>query len=66
MLVIKSERRALKMKKERFSEILKAYNFSDKQIEKLWNSRPTDNLNEERLRKTCERFAPIKDKLVQD
>lgn len=41
---------SFKMTKERFTEILKEYGYSDKEINSLWYSRPSDNLDEERLR----------------
>jgi len=53
------------MTKERFTEILKEYGYGDRQIELLWNAKPTDDLDEEKLRKVAEHIAPIKDKLVQ-
>ena len=53
------------MTKERFAEILKEYDFSDKQIQLLWDSRPSDDLDENRLRKTAEHIAPQKDLLIQ-
>lgn len=48
------------MTKERFSAILKKYNFSDSQIDDLWASRRTDDINEineQKLRKTAEKVA---------
>lgn len=53
------------MAKKRFVEILKEYGFSDRQIELLWNTRPSGDLDEQKLRKTAEHIAPIKDTLVQ-
>lgn len=53
------------MTKKRFTEILKEYGFSDRQIEILWNTRPPGNLDETKLRKTAEHIAPTKDTLVQ-
>lgn len=60
------------MTKERFSEILKEYDFTDRQIKLLWDSRPSDDLDEEKLRKKAsllfpilKHIAPVKDKLVQ-
>lgn len=53
------------MNKEKFTEILKEYGFGDRQIELLWDSRPTDDLNESRLRYAAEHIAPIKDTLTQ-
>lgn len=53
------------MTRERFSEILKEYEFSDYHIEILWNTRPSDELDEQRLRKAAEYIAPIKDILTQ-
>ena len=47
------------MTKERFSEILKEYGFSDRQIDLLWSSRPTDDLDEQRLRKAAKTTASI-------
>ncbi len=53
------------MLKERFSKILKEYDFTDRQIELLWNSKPAEDLDERKLRETAEHLAPIKDRLVQ-
>ena len=53
------------MTKERFAEILKEYGFSDHQIDLLWNTKPPDDLDEQKLRKTAEHIAPMKDRLVQ-
>lgn len=53
------------MTKEKFAEILKEYGFSDQQIELLWNTRPSSDLDEQKLRKTAEHIAPIKDTLIQ-
>lgn len=53
------------MNRERFAEILKEYGFNDRQIELLWNSRPSGDLDEQKLRKTAEHIAPFKDTLVQ-
>lgn len=53
------------MTRERFAEILKEYGFTTNQIDLLWNSRPGDDLDEAKLRKTAEYIAPIKDTLVQ-
>jgi len=50
--------------KERFAEILKEYEFSDKQIEILWDSRPS-HVDEQRLRVSAIKIAPMKDTLVQ-
>ncbi|OGH68715.1 MAG: hypothetical protein A2754_02455 [Candidatus Magasanikbacteria bacterium RIFCSPHIGHO2_01_FULL_47_8] len=54
-----------KMTEKRFSEILKEYGFTDNQINLLWNSRPSDDLDEDKLRKTAELIAPNKDRFVQ-
>lgn len=54
-----------KMTKKRFTEILKEYEFTNHQIELLWNARPTGYLDEAKLRKTAKHIAPKKDKLVQ-
>lgn len=53
------------MTEERFAEILKEYGFNDKQIKLLWDSRPFDDIDEQRLRKTAKEIAPRKDILVQ-
>lgn len=53
------------MSRKRFTEILKEYGFNDAQIELLWDSRLSDNLDEQKLRKAAEHIAPIKDTLVQ-
>lgn len=53
------------MTEKRFSEILKEYGFTDNQINLLWNSRPSDDLDEDKLRKTAELIAPNKDRFVQ-
>ncbi len=45
------------MTKERFTEILKEYNYSDAQIEILWEARPSDDINEESLRKVAKEEA---------
>ncbi|TSA44139.1 hypothetical protein D4R49_00650 [bacterium] len=54
----------VQMTKERFSEILKEYRYTGIQIEALWNSRPTDDLDEEAVRKTAEHFAAKKDLIL--
>lgn len=38
------------MTRERFDEILKEYGFTDRQLDLIWASRPTDDLIEDRLR----------------
>lgn len=53
------------MSRERFAEILKEYGFNDRQIELLWNSGPAGDLDEQKLRRTAEHIAPMKDTLVQ-
>ena len=53
------------MTKKKFTEILKEYDFSDKQIDIIWNTRPNDNLNEEVIRKASKKTAPDKDKVIQ-
>ncbi len=53
------------MTKKRFTEILKEYDFSDHQIELLWNTRPPGELDEQKLRKTAKHIAPMKDRLIQ-
>lgn len=53
------------MTRERFSEILKECGFTDRQIELLWNSKPSDDLDEQKLRKTAAHIAPIKDTIIQ-
>jgi hypothetical protein len=53
------------MTKERFAEILKESGFSDKQIQLLWDTRPSDDLDENQLRKTAEHIASQKDQLIQ-
>jgi len=53
------------MTQERFAEILREYDFSDKQIQMLWEARPSNDLDEKQLRKTAEHIAPIKDRLIQ-
>lgn len=53
------------MTKKRFSDILKEYNFSDNQIKLLWDTKPNDNISEQRLRKTAKHIAPKKDVLIQ-
>lgn len=53
------------MNKERFAEILKEYNYSDRQIDLLWNSKGDRVLDEEKVRLTAEHFAAIKDSLIQ-
>lgn len=55
------------MTKERFAEILKEYDFSDHQINLLWNSRPQEleDLDEVKLRRTVKEIAPMKDRLTQ-
>ena len=54
-----------RMTRERFSEILEEYGFTDHQIEILWDSKPSDDLSESKLRETAEAIVPIKDQLVQ-
>ena len=55
------------MTKKRFSEILSEYGFNDKQIQLLWDTKPSGVIVicEEKLRKTAEHIAPRKDTLVQ-
>lgn len=53
------------MTKERFTEILKEYSYTDAQVEILWRTKPLIELSEERLRKTAAAIAPIKDRLEQ-
>jgi len=53
------------MTKTRFSEILKEYKYSESQIDSLWNTRPTDYLDETRLRETAKAISTIKDELRQ-
>jgi len=50
---------------KKFAEILKEYEFTDSQIELLWGTKPSDGLDEQKLRKTAEHIAPIKDTLIQ-
>ena len=52
------------MTKERFAEILTEYGYTAGQIEALWNSRLSDDLDEERVRETAKFFAPKKDDLI--
>jgi|SRR3989344_6498951 len=54
-----------RVSKERFSEILKEYGFTDRQIEFLWDTRPSDDLNEHKLRETAEHIEPMKNRLTQ-
>jgi hypothetical protein len=51
--------------RERFSKILKEYGFTDPQIEILWNTKPSADLDEQTLRDTAKFIAPIKDSLIQ-
>ncbi len=53
------------MSRERFTEILKEYGFKEAQIKLLWDSRPSDDLDEQKLRKTAKHIAPIKDTVIQ-
>lgn len=53
------------MTRERFTEILKEYGFTDHQIDLLWNTKPPSGLDETELRKTAKHIAPMKDRLVQ-
>ena len=53
------------MPRTRFTEILREYEFTDNQIRLLWDSRPSENLDEQKLRKAAQNIAPIKDRLVQ-
>lgn len=50
------------MSKERFGQILAEYDFVDSEIEYLWETRPEDDLDEQLLRRTAERFCflPLK------
>ncbi len=50
------------MSKEKFVEVLKEYGFNDTQIELIWDKRPSDNLNEQTIRKVA---ARMKDTLIQ-
>lgn len=45
------------MSREKFTEILKEYAFNDRQIELLWNGRPSDDLDEQILRETAESIS---------
>lgn len=47
------------MTKKRFAEILKEYEYSDRQIEFLWESRPSDDLDEQQVREKAEHTAPF-------
>lgn len=51
------------MTKERFSEILKEYGYTDIQTQLLWNDRP-DNLTESELREAAATFQGKGPKLV--
>ena len=42
------------MTKGEYNKILKEYDSTDNQIEELWNSKPEDDLDEERLKKAAE------------
>ncbi len=55
------------MTKERFAEILKEYEYSENQIELLWNTKPYnfDVMDEQKLRETAKHVTPIKDTLIQ-
>lgn len=53
------------MTKERFAEILKEYEFTDRQIDIIWDTRPSNDLDEQKLRETAKKIAPTKDILVQ-
>lgn len=53
------------MTKQQFSKILEEYGFGEQQIVILWNSRPSDDLEEARIRRVAEQIAPIKDCLIQ-
>jgi len=48
---------------ERFKEILKEYNFSDQQVDDCWNTRPSDDLVESKLRRAARKTAPLAEKL---
>ena len=48
------------MDRERFSDILKEYDYSDEQIKLLWDSRPDDDIDEQRLRETAAHFTATK------
>lgn len=53
------------MTKERFTEILKEYGYSEHQIELIWEERPADDLDEAKLHRTAKYMKPIKDHLAQ-
>lgn len=48
------------MTKERFIEILKEYEYSDAQIDNLWDGRPDDEeINEDKLREAAQATSPL-------
>lgn len=49
------------MEKERFTEIMKEYDFTDHEIDLLWSTRPLDlEINEEGVRFAATQTASIK------
>ena len=53
------------MTKEHFIEVLREYAFTDAEIERMWNTKPSDELCEARLRKAAEYTASHKHLLTQ-
>lgn len=53
------------MTRERFLEIMKEYNFSDHQIDLMWRSRPSDDLDE-RLLRLAAREVALKYNLIKE
>lgn len=51
------------MSKDRFGEILRKYGYTEDEIDILWDSRPSGDLDEAQLRDTAKAIAPVKHKL---
>lgn len=47
------------MTKERFFQIAREYGLSDEVIQSQWNTRPADNIDEEKLRKAISKYNEV-------
>jgi len=48
-----------KMTKKKFAEVMRGYGYSDESIEKMWETRPTDYLDEEAMKITAILYAEL-------
>lgn len=57
----------MEMTRERFAEILREYDYTERQIALLWNTKPQGlSIDEGFLRKTARHIQPDKDRFVQE